>query len=456
MEAIKDYFELLVSEDYMSASVQMRQEYDPADLTKDEFISWLKSEKITYGLNQQSIDLIVNTCSEDIFPINVAQGTEPIHGIDGKIDYVCDQDNYFDEDEKRDFRDVKKIPSLEEGEKIAILTDPVKGKSGHTIFGKKLPAKKGKPIKLRPGKNVRYDEESKTFFATEVGQLSVGSSKINVFNTYEVSQDLSMETGNVSFVGSVIVRGNVPAGYRVEADGDVHIYGLVEAGHIEAGGNVVITEGIAGLKKGSIKANGDVTIGYINQAHVHAEHNINVQNSIMHSQCVAKQHIYCQSGSIVGGSCSAGKTIEAKDIGNKMDTKTEVAIGVDQEQFQLETKLNAAKDTLISEIEKLKTLGQNLEEKAKKTGGLSSKERIFLIKQKNTLQQTEGKLDQINERIESLHVQIGDEDRAKLIVKGTLHENVDLCFGKYQQTTTKPYKFSQVFIEEGEISISPL
>lgn len=454
MEDINDYFDLLISADKMSATIQLRAEYNPDELGEKVFREWLVSENIKFGLDEEAVKKIVSQYDASIFPIKIAKGVAAQHGKDGKIDFVCDQDDYFDLDEKRNFRDVKKIPSLEEGEKIAVITDPVQGQPGRDVLDKKLPAKQGKPVKMRAGKNVRFDEQTNTFFATTGGQLSVGANKINVFDTYELNEDLSMKTGNVNFIGSVIIRGNVPAGYRVEADGDVHIYGLVEDGHVIAGGNVIITEGIAGLKKGSIKAGGDVTISYINQAKVEAENNIIVQNSIMHSYCVAKDHIYCKSGNIIGGACSAGTLIEAKDVGNKMDTKTEIAIGIDQEQYQIESQLNAAKDTLINDIEKLKALGDGLEKKAK--SGLSSKERILLLKQKNTMQVTENKLKKIEEKIASLHVQIGDEEKAKLIVKGVLHPNVDLRFGKYQRTTDKEYKFSQVFLDDGEIQISPL
>ncbi|WP_067838530.1 DUF342 domain-containing protein [Amphibacillus sediminis] len=455
MEDLNEYFDLLIAADKMSASIHMLAEYNPDELSEKMMKEWLASHKIIFGYNEDNLQKLTKQCDPGYFPINVATGVEPKHGVDGKIDFVCDRDDYFGVDEKRDFRDVKKIPSLTSDEKIAIITDPIPGKAGRDIFGKNLPAKKGRPIKMIAGKNVRYDEQSKTFYAMIDGQLSIAGSKIHIFDTYEISGDLTMQTGNIDFIGSVTIRGNVPSGYRVKADGDIQIYGLVEASQIEAGGNITITEGISGLKKGTIKAGGNVNIGYINQANVDAENNIVVQNSIMHSHCVAKEHIFCQSGNIVGGVCSAGVTIVARDVGNRMDTKTEIAIGIDQEQFLLETKLELAKKTLLNDLEKLKALGAKLENKAK-SGGLTQKERILLLKQRNTIQVTESKLSKIDTQIESLHVQIGDEEKARLIVKGTMYPNVNLRFGKYQKSTTTNYKFTQVYIKEGEIQIIPL
>lgn len=456
MSSLDECFKLNTTKDKLSALLDLRQDLPEEKLNVESILEWLKGSGITFGLNHDHVKQVVSSNDPTIFPIEIARGTAPKKGVDGQIEFFCERTDQIELDEKRNFRDVKKIPSLTVDEKIAVITKPTKGQPGRTVFDKVLPAKDGKPVKMRAGKNVRFDEMTSTFYATSVGQVSVGPNIINVFDTYEVNGDLSMKTGNIKFVGSVIIRGNVPAGYCVEAEGDVHIYGLVEAGHVEAGGNVVITEGIAGLKKGTVKAGGNVTISYINQATVEAQKDIIVQNSIMHSQCVAKEHIYCNAGNIIGGSTSAGIAVEAKDIGNKMDTKTEIAIGIDHEQAQLENKLNQAKQTLESELKKLNILGEGIEKKSKLNNGLDPKDRILLLKQRNSVQLTEKKLGKINEQISALHVEIGDEDKARLIVKGSLYPNVDLCFGKYRKTTDVIQKFTQVFIDDGEIHTQPL
>ncbi|SEN57838.1 hypothetical protein SAMN04488134_101401 [Amphibacillus marinus] len=455
MSDLNQYFEILISEDYMYASIQLKEEYDPAEIDEAMIDQWLKREKILFGIDRSVVKQLATGTNFNMFPVRIATGIDTIDGQDGTIDFVCDQEGFFDEGEKRNFRDVKKIPALNEDELIARITLPTKGITGENILGKKMPARNGKPIKLKAGKNVRFDSEKNAFFSTTIGKLSVDRSKINVFNTYELNEDLSMLTGNIKFAGSVLVRGNVPDGFSVQADGDIFIYGLVEAGHLEAGGNVEVSEGIVGLQKGSIKAGGDVNIGYVNQAKIEAEQNINVRNTIMHSHCVAKGRIICQNGQIIGGTNSAGQSIEAKDVGNRMDTKTEVAIGVNQQKATMENKLFEAKFTLKQELEKLELIGKRLQEKAKQSE-LSAKEKILLLKQRNSQQVTEDKLTRIENQLERLNVQIGDENKARLIVKGSLYPNVDLRFGKYQRTTEQCYKYSQAFIEDGEIRIVSL
>lgn len=452
--ALDEFFEVMVSDDELTATLNLKEEW-PEPIDEGVFERWLTSQQIKTGIISHVFDRILAQDDQLEFPVIIARGEEAIDGIDGTIRFLTKESDTINIEERESFKDIHKIPTVEKDEKIAIITRPVPEENGYKVNGKVIYGKKPKAVKYTAGENVYYDEKTLSFYSSITGKPSIGRSKISVFNTYEVQNDLSMKTGNVKFDGSVTIRGNVPEGYSVEATGDIYIHGLVEASHIKANGSVHITEGIVGMKKGVIDAGVDINIGYINQATVSAGQNINVNNSILHSECTAGAHIYCQAGHIIGGVCSAGESIEAKDIGNKMDTKTTVAIAVNQKSLELVKQLDFARDTLLEDIKKLKILGDGLAAKAK-AGGLNSKERILLLKQKNTLQLTEQKLNKINEKKESLTVSIGEENEAMLITKGTIYPNVELCFGKYQETTKKAYKYSTIYLEEGEITIAPL
>src|SRR5699024_1851320 len=110
---------------------------------------------------------------------------------------------------------------------------------------------------------------------------------LHVHNVYEVHEDISLKVGNIDFLGNVVIRGDVPTGFTVKATGDVKVFGIVEAATIEVGGSIYISEGMAGLKTGTLIAKEDVYIGYINQGNVEAQNNIYVDNSILHSICNA-------------------------------------------------------------------------------------------------------------------------------------------------------------------------
>ncbi|GEM03409.1 hypothetical protein HMI01_03970 [Halolactibacillus miurensis] len=455
MVAFDDFFEITITEDKLAAYLTLNEGWPEGEIEAEAFKRWLKAQHVKAGLINASLNRLIEKDSGLSFPVLLAEGKTAVDGEDGTIRFLTKDSDTVNIEERESFRDIHKIPTVEKDEKIATITLPTKEQDGFKVNGKVIHGRKGKNVKYTAGENVYFDDETLSFYSSIIGKPSIGHTKISVFNTYEVNEDVSMKTGNIKFEGSVSIRGNVPEGYSVEATGDVYVYGLVEASQLTAGGSVHITEGIVGMKKGMIEAGVDVNIGYINQATVIAGQNINVNNSILHSECTAQSHIYCQSGHIIGGVCSAGESIEAKDIGNKMDTKTTVAIAVNQKSMEILKQLDLARDTLLEDVKKLKKLGQGLEAKAQ-AGGLSSKERILLLKQKNTLQLTEDKLMKIEAKKATLTVSIGEENEASLLAKGTLYPNVDLCFGKYQETTKKAYKYSRAYLEDGEIMITPI
>ncbi len=97
---------------------------------------------------------------------------------------------------------------------------------------------------------------------------------------------------------------------------------------------MTVSEGIAGLKIGRIEAGEDVHIGYVNQGIIKAGNNIYVENSIMHSECTAINDIILRRGNIVGGIISAGGAIIANNVGNRMNTKTNLSFGMDYKLFE--------------------------------------------------------------------------------------------------------------------------
>src|SRR5699024_11752661 len=106
--------------------------------------------------------------------------------------------------------------------------------------------------------------------------------------------------------GSVIIHGDIPSGFTVKAEGDIKVFGIVEAATVIAGGSGYISEGIAGLLKGSITASENIHVGYINQGIVYAGASLYVENSIIDSECTAKKNVMRKQGNIIEVSNSAG------------------------------------------------------------------------------------------------------------------------------------------------------
>lgn len=456
MTDLNKIFYLKIASDQMSAELWYNEEriVDLLQLkiTEEELNTFLEENNILYGIVETEKAKLIRAVSVTDFPITIAVGKQPKKGMDGQIKHEFDMSTTVIREEEWDFREVMRIPMVEKGTKLLTLIPPTSGEKGRSVLGKEVIPKPGKPVLLRAGKNVEFNEQDQSFYASERGQVNLNSKMIYVDTVYEVFEDISMKTGNIDFVGTVIIRGNVPTGFTIKAEGDIKVFGLVEGAKIIAGGSVFISEGMAGLKSGFIRAEKDIHIGYINQGKIEAGRNIFVENSILHSDCSATKTILCQNGNIIGGISHAGEMIKVKDVGNRMNTLTELSFGLDKKSEAVLQQLEDEKEKLLPNIDKLTFLMKKIE---LSPPDQIKKQAITLLKLKNALKKSREQLDSIEEQISELQVTINNAQNASLQVKGTIYSNVVVSFGKYRRKIDKNYDHVNVRLDRNEVNIAP-
>ncbi|MGY0691584.1 DUF342 domain-containing protein [Virgibacillus sp. FSP13] len=455
MGDLQDYFYIKTTTDRMMAELYRTDGLEDIDLnwTENSWRDFFNKHKILQGILEDSIQSLATRIDDIDFPIMIAKGVPAQHGKDGEIKYDFNLNPEFDKSAEWNFRDVMRIPSVQKGQRLATVYMPTEGTNGIDVYGNEVQAQPGKPVSFKSGENVVYNKQDHSFYAAEDGQVSVDSCYIMVHNVYQVNESLSMKDGNLDFVGSIVINGDVPTGYTVKAKGDIKIFGMVEAATLIAGGSIFISGGIAGLQKGIVEADGSIHAGYINQGIVHAGNDLFVESSILHSECTARNNIYCQKGNIIGGELSAGKLMEAKDIGNRMSTKTEIVFGLDKPIAEKEKKLLKEKEELLASLEKLTILGNKL---ANQDDKKNPKIRITKLKQRHSYNQTAERLAEVDEELHQLNAQIGKEQEAKLMVCGQLYSNVMIAFGKYKRKIDTTNQHVQVKLVSNEITIQPL
>lgn len=443
---------MVISDDRMSAEIHCKKipkGKAKSFLSEENLLNFLNEYKITFGIDQKVVQLIAkNKISIKKFPMTIARGIPPKKGTDGSITYKLDYSSEVDRNSNWNFRDIMRIPSVKANQKLATITLPTKGEEGINVLGQKLKAQHGKPIQINAGINVKFNEDDLSFYSSIDGQVSITERDIKVHPVYEVNESLSMKTGNLDFVGSIIIKGDVPTGYTVKAKGDIKIFGIVEAATIISGGSVFVAEGLAGLQKGTIKAEENIHIGYINQGIVHANDSVYVENSIIHSEITANKQVFCQKGNIIGGSLSAGQLIEAKDIGNRLSTKTHITLGINQLVHDKKNKLLTKKKELDSTLTKLKTIGEKLKNRQH-----DAKTRITLLRQRHSTLKVMEEMKEIDSKLAKMNAFLGSEKKAKIIVQNTIYPNVMIAFGKYKHNVNRMHKRVNIKLDQNEIVI---
>lgn len=445
----KQLLTVRLSPDLLTAQVYPTKIYEQnkTDIDRKYIEQLLKEYDITYGIDENAINHLLSHPPISSFPITIAKGTPPKKGEDGKIIYEIDVSSTIEKTDDWDFRDIMRIPSVKEGDLLARIVPPTKGEEGISVTNTNIEPIPGKPYVMRAGKNVEFNDNEQSFYAILDGQVIVQENRIDVQPVYEVHGDLSMEIGNIDFVGSVIIHGDVPAGFTIQAGGDVQVYGIVEAATIISKGTIYIYEGFAGLQKGLLKAEKDIHIGYMNQGKAEAKGSIYVNNSILHSECTAGKDIVCQQGNIIGGNITAAGLIRARDIGNRLYLKTNLRLAIDEKKIDTEQQLLEKKKELQTSLHNLKIIKEKLLEQKEQ----NAKIKQLLQRQQLSYNETKQNLQRIDHELET--IQDESLDDSKVIVDETLYPNTAISFGKYQRVLRKEFDKVQVIFKDREIKI---
>ncbi|AIF45463.1 hypothetical protein X953_11810 [Virgibacillus sp. SK37] len=178
-----------------------------------------------------------------------------------------------------------------------------------------------------------------------------------------------------------------------------------------------------------------------------------VENSILHSDITAREQIFCQRGHIIGGRIIGGASIEVRDAGNRMNTKTEIVLGLNYLLEEKKQQLFNTKQELNEKKEKLLILGNEL-----KARGYTNnpKIRIMELKQKNSLLIVNKQLEDINQLLLEIGFEEDKNREASLVVRNNLYANVTVAFGKYQRTIDANQHYVKVSLKDNEVNILPL
>lgn len=445
-------YKVRLSQDRLTAELIVDIENKDSAFSEEELMKILEEEKIVYGVKRDVLAQVLENPNSFEYPVTIAVGEPKVDGADSYLRNELQQNSHHDH-KVFNFRSVIHIPSVRKGQLLASVVPPMNGTPGTDVTGRIIPAKPGRPLRVKPGNNVML--ESGQFYAICDGQVSITEKAISVNPVFEVKGDLDLRTGNIDFVGNIAIRGNVPSGYELKAGGDIVVDGLVEAANLHAEGNIIIKGGVAGALKGKVTAGGNVLANYLNQANVKAGQDIIVRSSILHSKLTAAGNVDCRTGTVIGGTISAGRNIYVKELGNELFTKTELAVGWDPllERAELETLQSI--ETAKTNIRKLTEIEVKLAEMGKRAGTLTTEQQLMISKQRKTRQNVENSLSELMTELEFLQIEKQDRLYSSLNVFENVFPNTKVFFGKYAMLTNQLYKKVSFHLENSEISIFP-
>ncbi|WP_028561408.1 DUF342 domain-containing protein [Paenibacillus pinihumi] len=453
--------EILVSDDLLSASLYFHRVDADYFVAFEQLEKWLHHNGVVFGINRELLRVIAASPSSYIHPVIIAEGKRAVEGKNGRVEYIYDMDEdstrpIETEDGKVNYKEVTQLRNVKRGQLIAKKIPPEPAEPGIKVNGEPLPAADGKEARFKIGKNVVIGPDEVSLYAAIDGILTkTERDKINVFPVYEVNGDVDYRTGNIDFVGTVVIRGNVLTGFRVRASGDIRIVGGIEGADIETDGSIEITEGILAGGKGVVKAGKTVKSSFIQEGNIIAGEDVIVSQSIMHSNVMAGRNVECMGakGLIVGGNIQAGEKISARIIGNSTSTATELAVGVNPELRQKLAQLRTEVRTLVINLDKTEKALALLDQLAA-AGQLSTERLEMRAKLNATKKQNLETETQLKEELLEIEKTLEDTQTACVEVKNAIYGGTKIVIGRYTKFIKERSERVRFHYSEGDITVS--
>jgi len=424
----------------------------------------LKISGVIFGYDDEEIQKNLDSDAYNQ-PFLAAKGEEAVDGDDAYIDYKVriDKKVEFKENDSGqvDFLAKDLVENVVQGQVLAILVKEKKGIQGRTVKNKYLPATNGEPTKLTPGKGTILSDKGDQLIAEKNGQVVFKSGKIKIEEIYTVGGDVGLDTGNINFLGSVVIRGSITDNMVVKAAGNIEIGGNVQKSKIEAEGDIIIKQGVQGRDGAHIETTtGSVFSKFIQNAHISVEKDVVVSEAIMHSKIEAGGKVSCLTGKraqIVGGEVMAGEELRVKNLGAQANTETVITVGTNPKILNQIRQMDKIE---TNAKEKLETIEQNIvtlnKQKIQQKDKFPSEKEDTLVKMTSAkekleerLKEAESEKEQLKEYMEML------ANNGKVHVEKTLYPGVIIEINNARFEAKDEYNSVTLLEEKGYIKILP-
>ncbi len=366
-------------------------------------------------------------------PFEVAEAIQPVDGHDAYISYNFETDPkklkaQVDEEGKVDYKKLNNIQNVIADQPLAQKIPAERGKGGKTLFGRYLEAKNGKDIQIQLGANVKLDRDGVTIKAEIDGEVMLVNGKVTV-EPVKYLDAVNVKTGDIKFVGTVVIKGNVQEGYKVEAT-NIEVNGIVDKSRLEATGNIIVRQGIFGKGEGFIKAGKSLWAKFINDTTVEVEENVIVSDSIVNSNVTAMKNIVLRGkkAQIIGGHLMATEEICARKVGSPGGgTETILEVGVDPRAKKRLEELQNMQAKATKEYENCDLDIQTLEQQKKLRKKLPQEKEEKLKNLKVRCDQISSELEEMTKEIDEIQERLRElKAIGKVKVEGDVYAGVKI------------------------------
>lgn len=458
-EVVDAAFSVALSADGLSALLDITLAEGGLPVDESTVLDQLVALGVTGDIDEGALRRAIAAGS--VSGVVIASGRPPVHGDDGRFELLLpearDRKPRVDESGRIDYRDLGDITVVHPGDRLMLRHPATAGTAGATLLGAPIPARPGKDLMFAANlSGVAVDPaDPNLLVATIVGQPVQVAGGMMVEPVFSVGE-VNTASGNISFDGSVVIKGDVASGMTVRASGDIEVGGMVEAATLEAGGSIVIKGGAVGSlgrKEGGehhLRCGGSFHAAYAQQARIEAGDSIFIDDTAMQCELVAACHILVggkRRGHIIGGRAQATLSIKAKVIGSPNRVATHFEIGVDptlHKQQQEKAKLRDGKETQLLEISKLLDFADHHPERVRPD---------MVDKARATAAALAAAIAELREEEAALAQKIALAEQSQVIASEAMYEGVEVHLGNQRYRVAGEHGAGAIGLGKGGIGL---
>jgi uncharacterized protein (DUF342 family) len=449
-----------ISADRCETWVQAEKVHDGFPRSPEEVKAVLARAGITTGIDEGGIAVLCQTPPPSA-PVLVARGVPPVRGKDGWTEYRFEGPDIQPldaADGRVDHRARSVIRNVLAGQILAVLHPAEPGVAGTAVTGETLPAVRGNAARLRAGKFTGFAPDDPACLVAHADGCAErrADGSIHVSPEITINGNVDYSTGNIDFVGSLVIRGDVAGGFSVHARGSIRIDGIVGDASIHSGKDVSIGRGFIGHGKGTVEAGGNVQVSHVVNQKIVSAGDVTIEKESVNGTILAEGSIFGTTAVIAGGSLDAIVGIKVASLGSSDDSHCKLRLGNRSRIVQC-----------LGQVEKeIKTIEQQLKEvkgglyrlvRARVEGQVLSERQEEAL---SRLQEIQNALASRREELEAERMNLQTDLRkhadARAVVLDTVHENVVLEINGARMVVSAALR-EAVFVEhDGAIEVQPL
>lgn len=431
-----------------------------AEITEAAIMDVLDKNNVKYGLDMNMIKNIVAD-KKYSSKLLVAKWTPPVNGTDGTITYKFDREvkNAPVEDEHGfvDYKNLGLIRTVHAGDIIAEITMPTDGEPGTDVRGKTLRQILGKKAKYTVGTNTKVTEDGLQIISTADGNINYRGGAFHVDQVVTVAGDVDASVGNITFVGDVIVKGEVMEGFKISSNANIIIAGNANGATLEADGDVVIKKGCI---NSHVVAHGSVTANFCEYSDIKCDGDLNSTNFVVCDvYCGGTISIKGNNGGLMGGKYTCLNSVSLSNIGTKNYTPTMLTVGdnalLSEEKEAVMKQIEKVKENLEKVLLVIEFLHNKKKELSPKPLPPDKEEILGTSRRQKVLCNVE--ISNLNKRIDEINVALANRQYLSVSCKGYIYPGVRIIINDAVFKAEAEYVRTKITLgENGEIYAAPL